>query len=373
MVVARKHKRMPFLGTPAHGHKKTSHGAKDPVQVVSKERTFADRLLAPGGRFAFIDALPPRMLANVRSAHKIVFSEDAWSVALYVAYTLPDELVQQARFAVAPYENTWIEFVLAQKRHAILATVDKVFILREDENECSVCPTVFRLNRRWSSLSERQEFLAACGNITSDELAMDTWSFAKMFENNTLTTIEKGPDPHYFYSLVDDHSYEVLGYVSQPEMSEVIRRSVGFMRVVLAVFLLLNRPAKPPVFTNVPARRGFIRNKLRPFVAHTVVTFDLDQKAPLLPLHPVKGTGSSKRHHEVRHHYAHRWRSRRCDHDYVRLAKYSAEAESDAGRHCAWRCTKCDTLRYRVKWHTRGDSLRGISVQEHEVIASRSR
>lgn len=342
--------------------------------VIERKQTFADRILHwPVDRSKETrDRLD--IVSGIRRAHRMVLSEPALATVLSVAFDMPDEIAEQMRFAVFPYPVTWIEAnITKDSQVGILGLEDgRTYWVTDagfdDEKYIGIAPVIFRLHQPWNDF-DKKRFLDRY-ELSEEKLAVSSWSITEDYVH-----IEKMPSSARIYDLIRFHSLETLPTLfgaggETTETAEIIR-AAGHLRLITATLLLLNRSSKPAVYTNVPASRRFIRNKLKPFVQHTIVSMDLAGQAPLKPLVKSEVHGSPKRHHEVRHHYAHRWRSRRCDHDYVRLAEYPAEAESDAGRHCAWRCSKCDTLRYRVKWHTRGDSLRGISVQTHEIADSR--
>lgn len=103
---------------------------------------------------------------------------------------------------------------------------------------------------------------------------------------------------------------------------EAMRGSVGELRNVIALLLVLNRPSLTRYIRTLPNGRGFHKGKLKSFMAHTTVAIDLDAVPTLRLIGTPAEDAVAKRRGEVKGHYKHDETSRQysriagCIHEY---------------------------------------------------------
>lgn len=352
----------------------------------------------------YVMAMPPEYAGCrvphdlIRNAHRFVFDKAASRTMARVGRDMPDLIAEQMRFAVAPFEPTWIEIdgeehyrtltgqqpdftADARIGYLISHNLVRCFALgfldmdgqRPPRDRAGMAPLAYKLNTPWPEHDQRQ-FCAKWG-LTAHLLDAAFWG------SSAANPIVAEPGARYRSVLRHAHTPVVLPssrgdlVVHKPDgIRRMLIDSAGELRMILAALLLLNRPARPPVYSAVQPGRGWIGNKHRPYLSHSVVTLDLSEGPVLRPVFEGQGVGTKKRHHAVRHHYAHHWgeRARGCVHDWERHAEYPAAVESDPERHCRWTCKRCETLRWRRQAHSRGTAAEGLVLTSYEVVNSRA-
>jgi hypothetical protein len=132
----------------------------------------------------------------------------------------------------------------------------------------------------------------------------------------------------------------------------------GTLRNAWSLLLWLNQPARLRT-VDVPARRGISKGKLRTYMAHHVVTIDLNKKYRTIRRAFLSGAPRTpSRRHEVRgsfHH--HGGLEQGCGHDWPLMPDIEG----------VWQCNKCQRRRWWVKDHLRGDASRGFVHKEYDT------
>lgn len=142
------------------------------------------------------------------------------------------------------------------------------------------------------------------------------------------------------------------------------RAASGDIFAYLTIMVLLNQEQHKITYEPVPRQRRFVRGKLKPFLAHDVVTIKLggDLRAPQGGggQNSEEGTsgGWKNRAHEVRGHF--RTRARHdCDHSWLTDEEYEGKR---------FVCQVCNGKRTWVASHQRGDA--GIGFKTKEYVAT---
>lgn len=363
--------------------------------TAKREPTLADRFIA--GRGAEADRFLQRpyvenLVRQVRATHKFVFDEAAATRLAHVVRDIPELLIREHAFARAPFDLTWIEFPhwkywreVGNDPNGQDDTADHTIGYLIDGNVATVIvggtvgqprldpplPGVFRyhLNEEWSENVIRA--FALDGMTDTETLDRYMWGSttkhlseadrSKLRQRNriTLAPILRTPD-------ADDR---------RTILNAAFRGSVGELRNIIAILLMLNRPTITR-YTNMPAGRGWHHGKNTPYMAHTMVTIDLDAVPTMRLLGTPAGEGVPRRRHEVRGHYCHDHVSRDyhriagCLHDY-RPAHMDADwtpwpdcPPNDAER---WVCAQCGGKRWWRADHERGDAGRGYATHDYTV------
>ena len=159
-----------------------------------------------------------------------------------------------------------------------------------------------------------------------------------------------------------------------------VRGAIGDLRTIMAILLMLNRPSLTRYDQSLGHVRGFIGNKLRPYMAHTTVKISLDPVPLLRLVGTPQDDGTPKRRYEVRGHYCHDQTAR----DYMRIAgcihdwhpthkDWTPWPAAHLDEADNWVCAVCEGKRWWRKEHTRGDSLVGyVEHDAYEVSNSAS-
>jgi hypothetical protein len=355
--------------------------------AVKREPLLADRMLLLAHERSSSSSAMAKLASDLKGAHRIVFDEAASRTMARVGRDLPDEIAEQMRFAAVPYPVTWIE-VDARTHYAAITGLDNdptadarlgwlikgnfaTSFAQGPDGRTAMLPFSYVLHRPWPDAEQR----GFCELVGIDLDTLDTALWGSSTGNPKLRDARSELRPRLRLA----HTVRVVPRPGDERLLErgglrkLLFSGAGELRMILAALLLLNRPAKPARYTAVPPGRGWIGNKHKPYVGYSTVSIDVGDGPPLLPLHRGTGQGSPHRHHEVRPHYAHHWSStaRGCDHEYVRLPGFRQEDESAATRLCRWECSRCSTIRFRRRAHSRGDATLGVSVQAHTVTDSR--
>jgi hypothetical protein len=154
-------------------------------------------------------------------------------------------------------------------------------------------------------------------------------------------------------------------------VQDFLKGAQGDMRTIIAFLLMLNRPSIVQYRKTLPNWRGFIGNKVRPFMSHTTVNVSLDAVATLRLIGTPSGDAVARRRHEVRGHFCHDKTAR----DFMRIAGcihdwHAAhedwtpwpDAPIEGRRH--WICGVCEGKRWRRDAHERGTAEVGFVAHD---------
>jgi hypothetical protein len=345
----------------------------------------------------------PKALAQlqhtVRAAHKFVFDEDAARRVAKVVSEVPDLLVREHRFARAPYDITWIEWpswaywqTLRDENPALydtqgewgkIDTADHTVgylidhgrvntfaggTVAHPKGPASMTPLQYRLHTEWP-IEDQLEFsrLVGCSRIGLDA-AMWGSSYDKLSQDErrilrNYNVIELAPfnRAHRAYpSLMKDGA-----------MADSLRGAVGDLRTVIAILLMLNRPSISRYVQTLPNSRGWLKGKIVPYMAHTVVSVSLDAAQSLRLVGTPQDDANPRRRHEVRGHFCHD----RVAREYMRIAgclhnwqdcdeQWMPWIEAPMAEVHHWRCASCGGKRWWRADHERGTAVKGFIAHD---------
>lgn len=321
----------------------------------------ADQLLSPG----YVTTLK-----NVRhTIRRFVFDEDASIKAGRFATECADLVCENAEFALAPFPNTYIEIdfaaaIAASSRGIIFDDVaprmgfvfletGEVFVCSGETDKASFVPFVYRRkDERDPETAERQQYLRdfLIGEVSDD----------------LLERVD-----HFAHRLTDIWSVDDLAPLLSDDLRTLMRREArgGFKRA-LAALLLLNQK-RDVRLAQVSGGRTISKGKLRPYMAHTVVSIDLSGNS-VRGLFHIDDRASPRRH-EVRSHYLHYGIIEGCSHEWTAYSTPETEKKDivKLGRKVPrWRCEHCSGLRVRRQKFDRGDAAKGWVHKEYKVTDS---
>jgi hypothetical protein len=318
--------------------------------------------------------LPPAELARLKAVRhtvrRFVFDEDASIKAGRFATECADIVCENAEFALAPFPNTYIEIdfaaaIAASSRGIIFDDVaprmgflfletGEVYVCSGQLGNASFVPFVYRRkDERDPETEDRQIFLKEflIGEV-SDELGPRVDAFA--------------------HRMTDIWGVDYLAPDLSDELRAVILREArGEFKRALAALLLLNQK-RDVRLVDVPGGRRITKGKLRPYMAHTVVSIDLSGGS-VRGLFRVDDRASPRRH-EVRAHYVHYGILEGCSHQWASYSTPETEKRDEAklGRIVPrWRCDHCQGIRVRRQKFDRGDAAKGWVVKEYKVTDTR--
>lgn len=402
---------------------------REPEPEEKRRPTLADRFITR--KFAEWErAVHPKTLdqlkGSVRHARRFVLNEDATRRLGEIITTIPDLLVREHRFARAPYDLTWVEFpshILWEhfRRHhpeayehpgiwgdpetadhtvGYLIDHERVNVIcggtvGDPDGDACVLPIQYRLHTEWTQ-AERDEFVRRAGITTdaegrrygvtdNDQIEMYLWGSTwvdigtavrlELTQRNTVEFLPSNP-------LHRNHRY----WMGDGEMRDAVRGSVGELRNIIAILLVMNRPSLTKYVRDFSNSRGFFRGKLLPFMAHTTVTIDIDAVPTLRKIGTPSEDAVAKRRHEVKGHYKHDQIAR----DYSRIAGCIHEFQASHGPEDDWAlwpdapigmpgepgvprnwvCAACGGKRWWQKDHERGSAEKGFVAHDgYDVIA----
>jgi hypothetical protein len=312
-----------------------------------------------------------RLKAVRHTVRRFVFDEDASIKAGRFATECTDIVCENAEFALAPFPNTYLEIdfaaaIAASSRGIIFDDVaprmgflfletGEVYVCSGEDGNASFVPFVYRRkDERDPETEERQIFLKEflIGEV-SEELMPRVDQFS--------------------HRMTDIWSVDYLA----PDLSDELRAMIlnearGEFKRALAALLLLNQK-RDVRLVDVPGGRTIRKGKLRPYMAHTVVSIDLSGGS-VRGLFRVEDRASPRRH-EVRAHYVHYGILEGCSHEWTAHSTPETEKKDTAklGRIVSrWRCVNCQGIRVRRQKFDRGDAGKGWVVKEYRVKDSRT-
>jgi hypothetical protein len=156
-------------------------------------------------------------------------------------------------------------------------------------------------------------------------------------------------------------------------MKFLVKETIGDLKNVVALMLLLNRPHLTEYRQSVPRALGWIGNKRKPLLDHTVVTIPIDARPVIRSIgQPGVGEGPLRRRHRVRGTWCHNEEAR----EYAAIAGCIHEWQPDT----AWRdddpddpdhykCEVCGGKRWWRVEHKRGSEALGQTDSEYQVTA----
>jgi hypothetical protein len=138
---------------------------------------------------------------------------------------------------------------------------------------------------------------------------------------------------------------------------DILYGGMGELRTILAALLILNQPHSNVRFAEMKAQRGFWRGKPRAYAKHNVVHIDIDGLKNLRKRF-LTGSRETPRAHEVRGHFLN-YNKHQCDHAWVQAIDNSKR----------WTCSTCGQLRVWREAYERGDASKGYVTKHYQADA----
>lgn len=347
---------------------------------------------------------------KVRKANKFIFDSQASQRMGEVVRDIPDLIIKESRFARAPFDLTWVEFNSsvfwyelyrdrpefnsnADPEHAraigmlidgdsaiLVAGHSKAETSRGRPNSDSdviaayVCPLGYQLNTE-PNVYDMADKVYPTG-MDSQTRFVDRMNH--LFWGQTAVAVSEEivteASRHFLAKPIMDGFYKL-----QPaNVRKILDMCAGDLRDVVTCLLLLNRPAITHYVNDMPKSRGWLRNRMIPYWAHTTVTISIDPK-PILKLIGTPGeTGITKRRHEVEGHYCHNKTAHEyedvcgCVHDWIDtdadwIPLAMPYAKSDVNH---WVCKICEGKRWWRNEHWRGDATKGFVIRDRYNVTT---
>jgi hypothetical protein len=386
--------------------------AKKPKADVERRRpTLADRFAVhhydTKSRFVLPAAIK-QMQNATRNARRFVFDEDAARRVARVVQEVPDLLAREVQFARAPYDITWIEFPSyiywltlreenprlydAQGEWGDVETADHTIGYLIDHNRINtvtlgtvsepdgppyITPIQYRLNTEWP-VEDQLQFAQLIG---ASRLGIDAFLWGSTYDKLSWEERRLLRD----YNMVERvplNPYNRISELwSQPgSLAGVARGSVGELRTVIAMLLMLNRPSLTTYRQTLPTRKLPYHGRNIPYMSHTVVDVTLDPVPTLRLIGTPEGESVARRRHEVRGHYCHDKTARDyakiagCIHEWIATNEdwtpVDATYPRDEVKH--WRCSVCEGKRWWRDAHERGTAEVGFVAHDGYDVTDRS-
>lgn len=370
--------------------------------------TLADRFVAkryaPHDRYIHQEVFSS-LQASVRAAHKFVLDDNATARIAHVLRDIPDLIIREYDFARAPFDLTWIEYPaplfwreIGNPSELQDGDADHSIGYLIDGNSISIIvggtisnpmlgpqPSVLRLslNTEWSD-DEKTEFHDMTAEVINSgrDLGLDRFywgSTLKHLDEATRDKLRTRNRVSVWQPATTGHWADQETFMELVKLT--IQGSVGELRNVIGMMLMLNRPSITR-YTNAPPGKGFSKGKLIPYMAHTTVTIDLDAVPTMRLLGTPEGEGVPRRRHEVRGHYCqnreardylriagciHSWRP--CHIDWEPWPNPPVGTPGQPGMPRNWQCDSCGGKRWWKNEHERGDASLGYTTHDYEVTS----
>lgn len=368
---------------------------------MKREPILADALLAQGvtGPLLATKKWTAQGLDTLRGCKKFVFDTQA---AIWFAQTLRDNprLIADAQdFAIPPFKQMWVEIPW----HAFWSTMtggipdptaDKLVGYLYDgplvrvvaggkpDSHPAFLPLEYVLHHPMSD--EEQLRLAEQMGVSRLMINMWFWGESAEFFTGKKVVDENDEslqewDKAGLRALRDHHSLRFAPLESrfQGHEKEVyqtfIDGSGGDLRNIVSLLLFMNRTRDLHTIRDFAASQGFIGNKLRPWVSHSVISLKLDP-APMLRMLSA-GEGIRRRLHDVRGHFCHNKVARGemlgkhgkygCMHGEMHGGDFGEWWEEY--EPLKWECKVCGGHRWWRNEHKRGHMEEGVVVQQYAV------
>lgn len=314
------------------------------------------------------------------SARRFVFDTEASQRFAEVVRDVPDLLVREEQFARAPFDVTWLEIdfikVTEVLRGAAVAaeTPDSEIGFLVDHGtvytvvggagdlgpKLNVVPFIYDLHTEWS-VEDQLDF---CSKVGTSRGQLDATFWGSTF-NKIDEDTRRSLRGRHAMRIAPMHPHLEERLKKEKILSDMYYQTVGDLRNVITALLLLNRPSLTVYKHEVPHHRTFVRGKLRPYLAHTVISIPLDPRPTLRLVGTPMGDAVPRRRHEVRGHYCHdeKGRGRGC----VHLWEVDLHPDDDPLDPDHWRCKRCEGKRWWRSSHERGSALLGFNKHDYNV------
>jgi hypothetical protein len=304
---------------------------------------------------------------NVYAARQFIFNDEACTSVGRFIRECPDIIADNLEFALPPYDPCYIEVNL---EHVYQEIHDKAILIPDQEND-NRTGFLFVKNRVYvlvNSHDDPDPVIAVFGTYFKklgpppENRAVEIPGNEKLYTVNAQQIL--GSSYLKLNAARIQKFMETFGTfhcaINTPSMTakmgDFLKGCKGEARTIAAILLMLYNK-KHVVLRDMPYERRISRGKMRTYMAHTTVQISLTDPIEIRRAFST-GTGTPKRRHEVRTHYAHRRIATRCEHQWVR----NEYADNEQ-----WECSKCGGLRFLRREHLRGDGGVGFVKKTYEV------
>lgn len=364
---------------------------------MKREPTLADLLLSwDGNKVATAAAWYSAGIDNLRTCKQLVLDAQAAQYLGDMVRDHPRIIADAQDFAVPMFDRMWIEFPFRPYFKATTGdtpdgTSDMKIGYLFDGPVVRVASHGFdKLSQKWvygfvpveyvlhRPMSNYEE-LDLAGRLGTSRVGLDLWFWGESAYNWTDGTRTFRPsdfdeagtawDKASMRALRDNHTVRLPPMRSKGDeahFKELMQGSAGDLRNIVSLLLFLNRTHDVHVVKDIGHGRGFVGNKLRPFMAHRVISLRMNPQPRWQKM--VAGEGVHRRLHDVRGHYAHDKAARAgCLHgaDLVELKDFGDLWVEYKPLH--WRCKGCGGERWWRKSHTRGSLDDGLVAATYAV------
>ena len=349
---------------------------------ANRTPTLADRLLAVNNYIVMPRKVQEATQQSLMLAKKFVIDEEAAVYMAEIVKQAPRIIADAQDFAIPPFTRMWVEFPINVFNKAVGAKTTSDYM--GEERQDTVIGYLFNgpsvRTGAWSSglgktagfgtfeymlnhpYKDIQEELRVC-----KEMGVSRGTLDAVFWGSAANQFMAEGDKESLRALRENHSVWPLPLQEQIKKSKdpkdvyayLLNMAAGELRNIITVLLFLNRTQDIQKHFHVPGAQGFVRNKLRPLLSHSVITLSVNPQPRFLEM--VAGEGVWRRLHDVRGHFCHN-----------KVARESGCMHSvwDEVAPLQWKCPSCQGLRWWRKEHRRGHEDKGVVTSEYKVIAS---
>jgi hypothetical protein len=348
----------------------------------------ADRLLANNNSLTVHPNTFRQIRDKMRNAHRFVLDKPGSIRYGEVIRDIPELILREQMFARAPYDVTWIEFqfrefwetvngrsadLTSDRELGFLIDHDTAYIISE---HAQMMPFAYDLHQPWEPGAE-QRFVDLAGTAARTSFGqgngLDQFFWGSIYDK--LASDERQTlRAHHSVRALPLH--DKLKWHQRKVITHLVGESYADLRNIIGLLLLLNRPSVTSYIRDVPRARGFIKGKMLPYMAHTVVTIHVDPTPILRLIGTTADAAVEKRHHEVRGTWCHDETYRKgvaqgCVHDWIphpnhAEGKVHVTPEGIVERD-NWLCQLCHGHRWHRDQHSRGNSLVGVVGKNYNV------
>jgi hypothetical protein len=345
--------------------------------------TLADRLLAINDYIVVPRRIQEATQQSLMLAKKFVLSDEATRHMAEIVKGVPRIIADAQDFAIPPFTRMWVEFPINVFNEAVGARTTSEYLGEKNQDTLVGYlingPSVrvgawsqglgktagfstfeYMLNHPYKDI---QEELRVCKQLGISRGTLDA-----MFWGSAANTFLAEGDRESLRALRENHSIWPLPLKDEITREKdpadiyahLLNMAAGELRNIITILLFLNRTQDIQKHFPVPTEQGWVGNKRRAMLSHSVITIDVNPKPRFLEM--VAGEGVWRRLHDVRGHFCHNKVARESG------CMHSVWEETD---HLQWKCPTCQGLRWWRKEHRRGHEDKGTVTSEYNVIASK--
>lgn len=307
-----------------------------------------------------IDRTSSRRVRDAAMRARSYCFDDAASRKLgFFATSCADLMSMHLEFAIPPFDCTYIEVNINEVIRGT-GQPDPQDISRADWK----VGFLFDQGDIFILANSRSKLTAAVGPFGYMDTAASDYDLPSNYEARDADLLFLGSalkivDQRYVQKFVDRFRTFYIGspLLTRDAMLSVLQGSIGELRFFIAALLFIQSKRGVSI-GGVPFERKIARGKSRVFMAHNVVTINLEGEHEMRRAFTISDR-APHRAHEVPSHFAHRYGDRACEHQW--------RPREEEPTH--WDCPLCGRFRYLRKQHMRGDASKGFVTKEYSVIA----